>query len=538
MRQILIENYYNSPEYLAKLRFKAQVMKEMEADPYIRESKIMDIYAVDVVRFFEDFLLLKFTEFGGQPKPFFLFPYQKRILLKLQEIELSNQDVDLLVDKPRGMGLTWLIAGYFLWRFLFTPNYSTLILSRKEELVDDGTALPDETIFGKIRWMMARLPKYLIPEGYQPKKAKGTTTDSNLKLINPVLGSSITGSSTNSNAGRSGRFSSIMIDECFFIENFLRVYNSMTSVARLKVFISTTVESKVAKDFKDMCLMKDSYVSLTWKDHPFKDQQWYDELVEKAEKMNNPELMREAEVSYSVNPQSQYYPQISLARCEDVSYVRERPLYVSLDVGGKQDLTVLGFWQFNGRDVCLLEAYENVNKPAEWYAPFLNPETLFNPEFYNEFQRNFIQQKTKVWKKPVAFFGELDHTIKRMPTNTSTADVLWKYGIKIQYNQYAIQHLPRHTAMTQLLPRMVFNKNSDAVMKVYDAIATSKYAAMVRTTNENLKPIHGDDGTADRRAMCENLAVNVGRIFRNQREDKMDGDTRSFASMIIKSLRV
>src|SRR3990167_8437185 len=109
MRQALIQNFYDSPDYLAKLRVKASIMKEMENDPYVRAAKIMDIYAVDPIRFFEDFLLLKFTEFGGQSKPFFLFPYQKKIILKLQEIEFSNQDIDLLVDKPRGMGLTWLL---------------------------------------------------------------------------------------------------------------------------------------------------------------------------------------------------------------------------------------------------------------------------------------------------------------------------------------------------------------------------------------------------------------------------------------------
>jgi hypothetical protein len=377
----------------------------------------------------------------------------------------------------------------------------------------------------------------MLPPGYQPKRNKGTTTDSTLKLINPAIGSSITGSSTNSNAGRSGRFSAIMIDECFFIENFLRVYNSLNSVARLKIFVSTTVESKVAKDFKDMCASKGGYISLTWKDHPFKDQQWYDDLVEKSQKMNNPELMREAEVSYAVNPQNQYYPQISQATCRPIEYVPGLPIYVSLDVGGKQDLTVIGFWQFNGRDVCLLEAYENNNRPAEWYAPIMNPEAMFNSELYNEFQRNFVLW-LKSKRKPTAYFGELDHTIKRMPTNTSTADVLWKHGIKIQYNQYAVNHPPRHDAVVRLLPRMVFNSSSDAVMRVYDALASSKYAAGARTTTENLKPVHGDDGTADRRAMVENLAVQVGRIFRNQRQDVVETEDRSFASMMIKKLRI
>ena len=526
MRAVLIDNYYDSPEYLAKLRAKVKVLKEMEGDEFIRATRIMDIYSVDPIAFIEDFLMIKFTENKGMTKPFFLFPYQKKIILKLQECEFLNQDIDLLIDKPRGMGLTWLLSAYFLWRFLYTPNYSTLILSRKEDLVDDGSDIPDNSIFGKIRFMMKRLPKYMLPAEFEFKKARGTLTDMTLKLINPAMGCLILGSSTNSNAGRSGRFRAIMIDECFFIESFQKVYNSLTSVARLKVFISTVVESSTAEHFKEACEKEGNYVSLTWEDHPFKDRQWYTELEEKAEKMQNPDLMREAKVDYKISAKSQYYPQIKDAKCEPLVYVRDKPMYMSLDVGGKQDLTVLGYWQFDGKMFNLLEAYENTNKPAEWYAPFMNPETLWNPDFYNEYQRQFIN-KVRAWKKPVVYFGELDHTIKRMPTNTSTADVLWKYGIKIIYNQYAINHEPRRMATSQLLPKICFNKDSDSVMKVYDAVSNSRYAQMVRTTTENLKPVHGDDGTADRRVMVENFCVNVGRIFRNQREDTLDLEDRS-----------
>lgn len=537
MRQQLINEYYESPEYVAKLRKKIKVMQEMEQDEFTRQAKILDVYSTDPVSFIEDFLMIKFMENGGETKPFFLFPYQKKIILKLQDSEFSNQDVDLLIDKPRGMGLTWLLSAYFLWRFLYTPNYSTLILSRKEDLVDDGTDIPDTTIFGKIRFMMKRLPKYMIPENFEFKKARGTLTDMNLKLINPTMGSSIIGSSTNSNAGRSGRYRSIMIDECFFIENFQKVYNSLTSVARLKVFISTVIESKMAENFRDACAVAGNYVSLTYKDHPFKDQQWYDDLVKKSEEMDNPDLMREAQVDYRLSPKSQYYPAISQATVQDVAYMREKPLWMSLDVGGKQDLTVLGWWQFEGRMFNLLEAYENTNKPAEWYAPFMNPEIQYNPEFYNEYQQAFLK-KVRAWKKPATYFGELDHTIKRMPTNTSTKDVLHKYQINIMYNQYGIQFEPRRIATMQLLPKMVFNKSSDSVMKVYDAIGSTRYAQIARTTTENLKPVHGNDGTADRRAMVENFAVNMGRVFRNQREDVVGEEDRGFAARIVKQLRV
>jgi hypothetical protein len=545
MRQALIQQWYDSQEYLDKLRTKAKLLQEMETNEFLREKNIQNIYSVDPERFIEDFLFIKFSEFGGDPKPFFLFPYQKAIIRRLQQAEMQKLvDVDLLIDKPRGMGLTWLIAAYFLWRFLYTPNYSCLILSRKEDLVDDGTDLPDETIFGKIRWMMKRLPRYMVPEGFNFKKARGTTTDMTLKLINPQIGSSITGSSTNSNAGRSGRFSIIMVDECFFIDHFQQVYNSLTSVARVKVFISTTVESRVAKDFRDSCEANGTYISLTWRDHPFKDQQWYDDLVAKSEAQNNPDLMREAEVNYSINPKSRYYPEIEFAKIEPLQYDPKLPLFISLDTG-TQDLTVLGWWQYDGR-LKLLDAYWNRERPIKWYAPFLNPAYLLdpatdeaangeiNPEQYSEFQQRFLT-KIKSWKKPIGWFGEVAHFQRVMPLNKSSAQILAQYGVKLTANTYAIEHEPRRHATAQLLPKMVFNQASDAAIKIYDALANSKYANAVRSTTENLKPIHTPE-IADMRAMVENMCVNLPRVLRSQRENIPQSEV-SFASALIKSIK-
>lgn len=72
-------------------------------------------------------------------------------------------------------------------------------------------------------------------------------------------------------------------------------------------------------------------------------------------------------------------------------------------------------------------------------------------------------------------------------------------------------------------------------MRVYDALAQSRYAGAVRTTTEQLKPVH-DDEISDRRSAFENLAVNVHRIIKSQREDVGNEEDKSFARAIIKSL--
>ena len=530
MRSELIQQYYDSPEYLAKLRTKVMNMKDLEEDEFFRAEQVLDVYAIDPIAFIETFCMIKMTEGGGMPRPFFLFDYQKDIILKIQEAENTNNDIEYLIDKPRGMGVTWIIAAYFLWRWLYTPNYSAFILSRTETEVDDGTRTADSCIFGKIRYMIDHLPRWMLPEGYQPKGSKGTTTDATLKLINPSMQSALIGSTTNSNAGRSRRYRTVFIDECFSIDRFSEVWRSLQSVSRLKLFVSTVKQGRVFEEFKKMCEANDAYISLTWKDHPFKDQLWYEEQLKKAE--FDPEVMKEIQVDYSIDPRSAYYPEVRQSTLQPVEYDHQRPLYISMDIG-RQDLTVILYWQYDGM-FKLVDCYFNKMKDLEWYVPFLNPEALWSPEYYNEYQQKFIT-KVKHMTKPKAYFGELAHFNKVMPLNLSNADILSKYGIRLLYNNNAMEYQPRRIATARMLPKTIFNSSSDAVMRAYDAIAQSRYAGAVRATSEQLKPAHDDD-IGDFRAAVENFAVNIPKLFRVQREDIPQAD-KSFASAVMKQLR-
>lgn len=535
----LLEEYYDSPEYVAKLRSKIEVLKTLENDEYLRARQVLDVYSIDPIRFIEDFLLIKVNKLPGSPtKPFFLFKYQKDILIKLVELDMGNQEAELLIDKPREMGITWLMVAYYLWRFLFTPNFSSFILSRSSKEVDNGTRMCDDSIFGKFRWLLDRLPPYMIPTGYQKKVARGTPTDAELKLINPTMSSTITGSSTNSDAGRSRRYSSTWIDEVFSIDRFQEVYRALQSVSKVKVFTSTVAPGRIYKDFKTAREAENNYISLTWEDHPFKDKEWYESIKKRAELMNDPELMREVMPSYAINPQSAYYPTINTATVENREYNPRYPLYLSIDIGGRHDLTVIVYWQYDGRNFICLDAYHNNNRPIDWYAPFMNPQVSYDETKYTEYQLKFIQNKVHKMKKPIAWFGELDHFKHAHPTNTSSAQVLAKYSIRLIKNNYAVRHSPRHKAMEMIMSRLVFNADTDGAMRVYDALSQSRYAGSAYSVNEQIKPAH-DGETGDFRAAAENFAANVPRILRVQRDDSSH-DTRSvdFHSAIVKSLKI
>lgn len=534
MRYALLDNFYQSPEYLKKLQQRAANLKVMAEDPIRRQQMIISTYAVDPIAFIEDFCFIKIPEYNSEIKPFFLFPYQKKIINQMLEAELSNLDHEFLVDKPRGMGLTWIVLCYMYWRWLFTPNWSGFLLSRTEEEVDDGSVLPDGALFGKLRWMIARTPKFLIPEGFTPKGKKGTQTDMSLRLVNPQIASSLVGSTTNANAGRSRRYSFIFIDECFSIERFSEVWRSLQSVSRMKVFVSTVKQGKIYQDFKKLCEAAGDYVSLKWSDHPFKDKEWYDEIVKKAE--FDPEVMKEIEVDYAVNIKSQYYPEIRQAEVsQNVFYDRSKPLYTSLDIG-RQDLTVIIWYQYDGARFHAIEAYANRNKAIDWYAPFLNREIEYNPEHYNPYQKEILN-KVRSWHKPVANFGESAHNNKVMPLNSSPVSEFYKYGVRLRWNNNAIKYEPRRHATVQLLPKFVFNGQSDYVMQLYDAIANSRYTNSAVSKDSDKKPVH-DPEISDFRSAFENFCSNITLVLRHQRSDmKYEGAERNQIGALVKYLK-
>ena len=459
------------------------------------------------------------------------------IIEKIIQAEKTGKDVEILIDKPRGMGLTWLIVAYFNWKWMFTPNWTAFILSRTETEVDDGTQQPNNSIFSKFRWLMAHIPKWAHPDGFKLKGEKGNGNDSTLKIINPQIKSGIFGSSTNSNAGRSRRYSIILVDECFSIERFTEVHRSLTSVARVQIYISTTKASREAKAFKDAIEKAGNYISLEWKDHPWKDQEWYEEQLKKAE--FDPEIMKEVDKGYSISEKLQYYPEVKFAKVARIQYNPQLPIYCGLDFG-KGDLTVIVWAQFDGNQINIIDCYYNSNKgKVSWYAPFLNPDWEIDKGMqYTPKATTFMQQVRKM-PKPKGYFGELAHSIKSMADNTSIANTLARCGIHLLYNTYAVEHEPRRIATALLLPKMIFNEGSENVMKLYDAITNSRYSNSTSTKSGAMKPVH-DDEIADFRSALENLCVNTGRIFKHQRKEASEGSMNdsNFISKMIQFLKV
>lgn len=554
MRNELLKQYYDSQEYSNKVATRFKILMECEAEPLKITKYAIDSWSVDPIAFIEQFGWIINPKFDNETKPFFLFEYQKEVIMKIWQCEIDGKDHELLVDKPREMGMTWVVVWYQIWRWLFTQSWSGFNLSRTETEVDDGSSDPSSSLFGKIRWSLDKLPHWLVPEGFIPKGKRGNSTDMLLRISNPQMASIIVGSTTNANAGRSRRYSFTFIDECFFIEKFNSVRRALDSVSNMKLFVSTAQGGRVYKKFVDKCRMLGDYISLTYNDNPFKDLEWFKEKTKAAE--SDPEIMREVVPSYTLASSEQYYPEISQAKLEDnIEYDPALRLYVGIDYG-KQDHTILVFAQFDGKNMRIIEVIANKKVDFEWYAPFLNPGMI--PSFEGKQENASISQhmyydpakyfgkfkplleKIRSWRKPTGYFGEPAHKQVHYPSNKSIMKTLVHFGVKLLVNDYAIPFEVRRKAVTMLLPKTTFNQSSEEVVELFGAIENSRYASGSKGTSKKamMSPAH-DDEVGDFRSAFENLCVNFPRILRPQRKE-IDNSMKegNFIGDMLKFLKV
>lgn len=180
----------------------------------------------------------------GKPKqsldrhlPFLLWPKQSELVNKI--IGCMTSGKELLTDKSRDMGATWCHLAPAVWMFLFREGSTGLILSRKEDVVDmldglvksypHGNVADPGTLFGKIDYILARLPEWMLPNMSRKK----------LHLVNLTTGARIDGESANETAGTSDRRTYIILDEFAKIDEAESIKRSTKAVSLCRLVVST-----------------------------------------------------------------------------------------------------------------------------------------------------------------------------------------------------------------------------------------------------------------------------------------------------------
>lgn len=136
----------------------------------------------------------------------------------------------LLGDKSREQGATILIMAAILHGFIFRNRFSALVISRKEEMVDNGT---EDSLFGKLDYMIRSLPPWMLNARHLRRTHKPIT------LVNRKTGARVLGESSNENVGQSLRTTLTFVDEAARYPDGEALMRSIRSVSHAKILAST-----------------------------------------------------------------------------------------------------------------------------------------------------------------------------------------------------------------------------------------------------------------------------------------------------------
>lgn len=195
--------------------------------------------------------------------PFITWPVQDECIDVI--VRKIREGGDLIVDKSREMGATWIMLGCFFIEWLLNPDSTFLITSRKEEYVwKKGN--PD-TLFWKLEYMLKNLPNWVVP--------RYATSERHLENLDN--GSVIDGESTNADVGAGGRRQAVLCDEFARVppNDAQMIQETLSDTTPCRIFNSTPTTR--SHPFGQLRFSGNiDVITLAWWRHPYKIQGWYE----------------------------------------------------------------------------------------------------------------------------------------------------------------------------------------------------------------------------------------------------------------------
>lgn len=455
--------------------------------------------------------------------PFILYPKQEALVLKLEDCLKRSQNgekVNLLVDKPRGVGATFTFMCWLLQKYLFT-DFSARIGSRKEDYVDKKG--DNDTLFYKLDYNIERLPIWMN-HGYDRTQHRAA-----MLLKHPKTESTITGESSNPNFGRGGRRSVIGFDEMGFWETARSAWESAGESTNFRIAMSTPPED--GRDSHWFKLLsgqrgKIEKFDFEWSDVPTRTDKW---LQEAKETKSEEEFAREVLKSFDGTSEGKVYANdMRFARIEEKEYDPALPLIVSIDNG--LDGTALIWYQKDPqtRHVYIIDSYQNSNYDIGFYAPFFGFPITSQYE-YNEYDLEVIERH-KYWRRDAIYCG--DPAIKQRHDNTgeSVLTILQsKYFIYVHHKDWAGRKWTDMRDLTKpVFKRLTINPRNEMLLYALRNARYPKKREGSQAVQAPLKPVH-DLATSHLRSSFEYFCDNEEQFnFYPQEEDVQEGSFDRF----------
>jgi hypothetical protein len=460
-----------SPQELKKLESTFKVMKEKASE--------------DPIYFITTFVYIFNPKVSPPNIPFKMFDFQKRLARDVVNAVYKGEDV--FVDKTREMGVTYTILATLMWMWLFEQGSNFLLGSRKEDYVDSRrggvTGNKEESLFGKIDYMLSRLPPFMMPKGFNQSRHF-----THMSLINPENGNAMLGESANPDFSRGGRQRAIFMDEFAFWDNGAAVWGSTADTTNCRI-IATTPGIKPSKA-KRLRFGKDGekikIITLNYNLDPRKNKKW---LEEQRERRSVEDFGREIMVDWETSITGRVYPELENAAYGDFPFLSNQALYCAGDYG--LDGTVFLFWQENPHNgkMRMIDAYVNEDQIIQFYFP------LFGQPLDSKFQYTDDDLKafTQISQYPKAIhFGDVDVRKKSFIKSSSTQKEFAKIGIHVQ-SITGKNWLTRRDITKVYLGRGIevnANPRTDYVLEAMKMYRYPQRSESSEATTPVVKPIH------------------------------------------------
>lgn len=474
--------------------------------------KLDRICSQDIHRYFQTFLFTFNPKVPPYHFPFDPFPFQHRLIDEL--VSAIDNGYDIFLDKTREMGATYTVLGVLSWYWKYREASNFLVGSRKEDIVDNvgkvaagESSNKEESLFGKLDYMLQRIPAIALPTGFDFQKHRRY-----MSLLNPEVGNVISGESANPNFSRGGRQKAIMLDEFAFWDNDDAAWGSTGDTTNCRIVLTTpgirpNTKAKRLRFGKDGEEIK--VVNLPYHLDPRKDEAW---LFQQRKRRSREDFAREIMIDWEGSVAGVVYPEAKQRDVGDYPFAAGWGLYYAWDFG--LDGLALQAWQWNphrGR-LRLIDAWMIENQPIHWFFPFLgksiDSKYNYSPEDIDAINR------FKSYGKAI-HYGDPD--VKKRAVGSATmssvalelADTNTGPGIYVQTNPGSNDFTTRRDKLKVLLARGIEVNKTPGTEKWLEAIDGARYPQRAETsqaTNAVTLPIH--DWTSHHRTATEYLAVN------------------------------
>ena len=285
---------FKSPDYVAEFRRRADALVRIREEPGLLPA--LKLYYRDHIA---DFI----TDWGCtvDPRnierqlpaliPFVLYDRQREWIDEV--IYCWKNQLPLIVDKSRDMGVTWLAISASCSLCLFNPGMAVGFGSRKEEYVDKIGA--PKSIFHKGRMFMQHLPAEF--------RGGWTLDDAPHLRINFPNGSNISGESGD-NIGRGDRTGIYFVDESAYVEHPDLIEASLSQTTNCRIDISSP--NGMANPFAQKRFGgKIRVFTFHWTDDPRKSKAWYEKQKEELDPVV---LAQEVDIDYTASVEGVVIP--------------------------------------------------------------------------------------------------------------------------------------------------------------------------------------------------------------------------------------